>query len=87
MVADEVGEARVVAAVTPPGRRGGGGERARAEGERGTEQARAAQELASGDTLRVEGGGETDGSAQEGNCCSAMMVRKSSGGWRAVSGS
>jgi hypothetical protein len=57
VVADEVGEARVVAAVAPARRRRGGGERSRAEGERGAEQARAAQELASGDALRVEGGG------------------------------
>ncbi len=87
VVADEVREARVVAAVTPACRRRGGGERARAEGERGAEQARAAQELAPGDALGVEVGGETDGSAQVGSCCSVMMMRKSSGVWRAVSGS
>jgi hypothetical protein len=55
VVADEVGEAGILAA-QPPASGGQGRGRRRAEGERGTEQARAAQEPAAGHALRIEGG-------------------------------
>ena len=60
VVADEVGEARVVATEATAGggdRRGGGP----AQGERGAEQARAAHELAPGHALGVEVGGGDGG--------------------------
>ncbi|MDQ1014865.1 hypothetical protein [Streptomyces afghaniensis] len=58
VVADEVGEAGVLAAEPFAVAVGGQGRgRRRAQGERGAEQARAAQEPAAGDALRVEGGG------------------------------